>query len=96
MTNDAKLGMFTGVVGVVVAAALWSNPRPPEPPPLPASSPPVQSPLAAHSRPPAEATAAWPPANTPAPQWPSSPGVRTRPEVPAQPASRPAHPDDEP
>lgn len=95
MTNDAKLGMLAGVAGVVVAAALGTNPSPPEPPSAvdSATVAPGVTPQAGTAG--AGANGGRPVASTPAPgrgsepPLPHSPVVRTRPEVPAWPASRP-------
>jgi hypothetical protein len=97
MTNDAKLGLLTGVAGVVVAAALWTTP--PQPPPDTAgrtSHPPQATPP--HSV--AEASGGLPVANTPAPlrapaPLPSSPVARTHTDVPALPTSHAVRSDDE-
>lgn len=96
MTNDAKLGMLTGVVGVLFAAVFLA--KPPEPPAAPEPPAPAQ----AHAQPAAVPSA---PANTPragavasaAPAaFPSTPVVRTRKDVAAQPTARRPLADEEP
>jgi 2-oxoglutarate dehydrogenase E1 component len=89
MTNDAKLGLLAGVLGVIVAGTLSAN-RPPQNATAPAAP-------AAPEPKPARAAAA-------APAAPASPGalpaaldstpVRTRPEPDATPTSRKANDDD--
>jgi hypothetical protein len=85
MPNDAKLGMLAGVCGVIVAAVMFAQPRPPPetPPGAKADSAQTVQPGAV--------------ANTPvAPEPASTPVVRTRKEVDGQPASRTNTPDEEP
>ncbi len=84
MTNDAKLGMLAGVLGVIVAAVLFANAPPP---------PTAQSQPSAAGAPTKEAPAT-PEASTAA--LPSTPVGRTRKDVDAQPASRQAGADEEP
>lgn len=87
MTNDAKLGMLVGVLGVIVAAALFANSQPPQAPqPQPGAPEPAR---------PAVATAA-PEARKESPPLASTPVVRTRKDIDAQPASRPTGTDEEP
>lgn len=83
MTNDAKLGMLAGVLGVIVAAVLFAN----APPPTAQSQP-------SAAGPPAKEAPATPEASTAA--LPSTPVGRTRKDVDAQPASRQAGADEEP
>ena len=85
MTNDAKLGMLAGVLGVIVAAVLFAN----APPPTAQSQPSAVGPP-----PTAAAPTATPEASTAA--LPSTPVGRTRKDVDAQPASRQAGADEEP
>ena len=85
MTNDAKLGMLVGVLGVVVAASLFAQPTPPsasEPPKPATAAVPVSTTVAA----PTAVIAAEPPRE--APVLASTPVVRTRKEPAAQTASR--------
>ena len=89
MTNDAKLGMLAGVLGVIVAAVLFADAPPPPPPPSQPSAavpPPKDAPPTAAATPPQAGTAALP----------SAPVARTRKDVDAQPASRQAGADEEP
>ena len=87
MTNDAKLGMLAGVLGVIVAAVLFANtPQPAQPQPSAAVPPLKDAPPTAAATPPEASTAALP----------STPVARTRKEVDAQPASRPSGADEEP
>lgn len=93
MTNDAKLGMLVGVVGVVVAAVLFGNPAPPTPePPAPAKAAtvPASAPVAT--------AASIAPSELPRdrPSLPTTPVVRTRKEADAQPTSRRPSDDEEP
>ena len=95
MTNDAKLGMLVGVLGVVVAAVLFANPSPQtaEPAPQPAASKPaavVVGPLATS----VAAAPAEPPRDREA--LPTTLVVRPRKETAAQTASRPSDADEEP
>ena len=87
MTNDAKLGMLAGVLGVIVAAVLFANTPQPDP-----SQPSAAVPLAKDVPPTAAATP--PEAGTAA--LPSTPVARTRKDVDAQPASRQGSADEEP
>ena len=93
MTNDAKLGMLVGVLGVIVAAVLFTNASPP------AQSQPsaVELPAKQKDAPPAVVT------STPAPEvkstgapLSSTPVGRTRKETAAQPTSRPSGTEEEP
>ena len=87
MTNDAKLGMLAGVLGVIVAAMLFANAPPPAPSPPSAAVPPQKdAPPTAAATPPEAGTAALP----------STPVARTRKDVDAQPASRPSGMEEEP
>lgn len=89
MTNDAKLGMLAGVLGVVVAAVFFAK-QPPQPP---GAEPHARQPPAAQVAPPA-APGAQPEAGLAA--LPSTPVPRTRKDVAARPTSRQAVADDEP
>lgn len=94
MTNDAKLGMLVGVLGVVVAAVLFGNPAP-QPT---ASEPPAPAkPAALSASAPVAAAVAIAPPESPRdrPPLPTTPVVRTRKEADAQTASRPTF-DEEP
>lgn len=96
MTNDAKLGMLVGVVGVVLAAVFFTKQ-----PAQPVSAEPQAQvqPVAVPSAPsvPVSAQAALVPQADAAPaRFPSTPVVRTRKEVPAQPTSRQSLADEEP
>jgi predicted lipid-binding transport protein (Tim44 family) len=100
MTNDAKLGMLVGVIGVVVAAVLFGNPAP-QPASAPANPPAPSKPVAAAASvaPPASPQAAAAVVAV-APREPSglpaTPVVRTRKEIDAQPTSRRPADDEEP
>lgn len=88
MTNDAKLGMLAGVLGVIVAAVLFAN-----------GSPPAQSqPTAADPHKPAPAAVATvaPPVRTDRAPLPSTPVARTRKEAAGQSTSLAAGADEEP
>lgn len=85
MSNDAKLGMLAGVLGVIVAGVLSS--RDPDAPPNGAAKGPAR---AALPEAPAPRTASA------AKELPGTPVVRMRKETEAQPASRPTSADDEP
>ena len=80
MPNDAKLGLFVGVIGVI-AVAVMSIDRPATVagPPVSAANP---SPAAVHTAPPPHATV------TPSADPPSTPVAKTRPEVAGTPAAR--------
>ena len=100
MPNDAKLGLLTGVLGVIVVAALSAQ-RPPQPaavtatpPATPAKTPepptsespvPEPHPAAVESPPEPEVLPA---------ELPSTPVVRTRKEPDARPTSRTRNDDD--
>jgi hypothetical protein len=92
MSNDAKLGLMVGVLGVVVAAVVSVQKPAPQPQPGVAANP-VPKDVA---KPPAVAR----PAETPrSPEvlpadLASTPVVRTRREPDATPASRPRNDDD--
>ena len=87
MTNDAKLGMLAGVLGVIVAAVLFANTPPAAPSQPSAAGPPLkEAPPTAAATPPEAGTAALP----------STPVARTRKDVDAQPASRQGGADEEP
>jgi hypothetical protein len=98
MTNDAKLGMLAGVLGVIVAAVLFTK----APPPAGQSKPDeTAKPVAKEAA--QEATMSTPPAATPASvpprvrsDLPSTPVVRTRKDVEAQPTSLSGGADEEP
>ena len=96
MTNDAKLGMLAGLLGVVVAAVVFANAPPAaQSQPGPAAQlPPNEKPA-----PPTSAVAsaqAAVPSDSYTAELPSTPVVRTRKEVDAQPASRQGGLDEEP
>ena len=88
MSNDAKLGMLAGVLGVIVAGVLSS--RAPDAPPNGAAKGPAR---AALPEAPAPRTAS---AASAAKELPGTPVVHVRKETEAQPASRPTSADDEP
>jgi hypothetical protein len=95
MTNDAKLGMVAGVVGVIVAAVLLSNAPPPAAQSKPGTVPEAiaKEKLAAQPSSPGPggtATEGSPAALS------STPVIRTRKDVDAQPASRPSGTEEEP
>jgi len=84
MTNDAKLGMLAGVLGVIVAAVLLTNAPPRNAQPQPGAS--IQPTLKEKPAPTAPvATPATSSGNSAA--LPSSPVARTRKDVNAQPTS---------
>jgi hypothetical protein len=89
MTNDAKLGMLAGVLGVIVAAVMFAN-----------TPPPAQSrPEAADPRPPpkpAPTTATGTPPAIRDEALASTPVARTRKEVDGQSTSRTTGADEEP
>jgi hypothetical protein len=89
MTNDAKLGMLAGVLGVVVAAVLFGNAPPPE-----AGAGAASPEAAGLPQAPTAATPARPPPEASAAALPATPVPRTRKDLDAQPASRSA--DEEP
>lgn len=95
MTNDAKLGMLVGVLGVVVAAVLFANPAPPQTAESPQPAP--SKPAAVVVAPLATSVAAAP---TEPPRdrepLPTTPVVRPRKEPTAQPVSRQPDADEEP
>lgn len=81
MTNDAKLGMLVGVLGVIVAAVLLTNPAPPVPSqPTAAEAPAQPKPAVATVAPPEMRGGSESPASTPV--------ARTRKEVEGQSTSR--------
>ena len=86
MANDAKLGMFAGVLGVIVAAVLFTDPPPPVDPARPVAT----------VVPPATAQPASLPTASAAVPLPSTPIARTRKEVDAVPTARQVGADDEP
>ena len=92
MTNDAKLGMLVGVLGVIVAAVLFTNVPPP------AQSQPSADALPDKQKdaPPTVATVAPPEVKSAGAPLPSTPVVRTRKETDAQPTSRPSGTEEEP
>lgn len=70
MTNDAKLGLLAGVVGVITAAVLFSRPPPDQParaPPAAGAPAALPSPVASVNNVPA-AVAATPPKSRPEPE----------------------------
>ncbi len=85
MTNDSKLGMLAGVVGVIVAAVLFTK----QP-----AQPTGAEPLAIQAVPTAIAPSGPPEAGPVA--MSSTPVVRTRKDVDAKPTSRRSTYDDEP
>lgn len=99
MTNDAKLGMLAGVVGVLFAAVFLTKP------PAQPAAPEPPAPAQAHAQPaavpsvpsaPAVAPRAGAVASAAPAAFPSTPVVRTRKDVPAQPTSRQSLADEEP
>ncbi len=88
MTNDAKLGMLAGVLGVVIAAVFFTKP-PPQPPDAPAkpqaAAPVANTPATPGAQPEAGLAA-----------LPSTPVPRTRKDVTGQSTSRRAMSDEEP
>lgn len=82
MTNDSKLGMLAGVLGVVVAAVFFAK-QPAQPVAAEAQVAPTAS---APGAPPDAVPAALP----------STPVARTRKDVDARPASRQSGADEEP
>ncbi len=90
MTNDAKLGMLAGVLGVIVAAVLFAN----APPGPTAEAPPKEKPPPEAVPPPAATPAGSRQADTVA--LPSTPVPRTRKDLDVQPASRQGGADEEP
>ncbi|MBN9119187.1 MAG: hypothetical protein J0I06_08505 [Planctomycetes bacterium] len=92
MTNDAKLGMLVGVLGVIVAAVLFTSAPPPAPPQAGVPEPSAQ-PKAA---PPAVATVVPPIARGEKEPLASTPVARTRRDASAQPVSRSGGADEEP
>lgn len=91
MTNDAKLGMLAGVLGVIVAAVLIANAPPPGP--GVGDAPPEHSDAKAA---PAAATPARPPPEANTAALPATPIPRTRNELDAQPTSYKGGDDEEP
>ncbi|AWM38922.1 hypothetical protein GobsT_28480 [Gemmata obscuriglobus] len=91
MTNDAKLGMLVGVVGVVLAAVFLVKP-----PAQPVSAEPQSQvqPAAVPSVPVSAHVAAQPDASSNA--FPSTPVVRNRKDTPVRPVSRQPLADEEP
>jgi hypothetical protein len=86
MSNDAKLGLLAGVIGVVVAALLAGTR--PSGPPVGAGG--VAPQAASKTTPEAQSVAASPPAPAVFPaDLTSAPMVRTRREPDVMPASRP-------
>jgi hypothetical protein len=93
MTNDAKLGMLVGVLGVIVAAVLFTNASPPAQSQPSAAELPAQQKAVA----PTVVTVAPPPeVKSEKEPLPSTPVVRTRKEADAQPTSRPSGMEEEP
>ncbi len=86
MTNDSKLGMLAGVLGVVIAAMFFAK----QP-----SQPVGAEPQAKQQPAPTASAPGVPPEAGPA-ALPSTPVVRTRKEVDAKPASRQPNFDEEP
>ncbi|HEY1191761.1 MAG TPA: hypothetical protein VGE74_29285 [Gemmata sp.] len=98
MTNDAKLGMLVGVVGVVMAAVFLTKPTPQ---PVAAEPPaqPQRSSVAAElprTNPSASVVAHAPRTEDQPAEFPSTPVVRVRKDVPAQPTARHTASDEEP
>jgi hypothetical protein len=89
MTNDAKLGMLVGVLGVIVAAVLFTNSQPPQAPQAQPNAPEPTAPTVATAAPAPEVRKESAPLA-------STPVVRTRKDIDAQPASRPTGTDEEP
>ena len=91
MTNDAKLGMLVGVLGVIVAAVLLTSPAPPvqSQPTAEAPAQPAPAPAVATVVPPPEVRRGGEPLA-------STPVARTRKEVEGQATSRSGGADDEP
>jgi hypothetical protein len=90
MPNDAKLGLFTGVIGVIVVAAMSTN-RPPAPHPgadTPGSPSAAVKPSEASKAPGPHAVAPAPVARAGEPA--STPIPRKRTEPDGTPASRPS------
>ncbi|MFM8271780.1 MAG: hypothetical protein ACKODX_05535 [Gemmata sp.] len=87
MTNDAKLGMLAGVLGVILAAVFLAKPAQP----VAAESQTKQAPAPTASAP----VPGAPPQAGPA-ALPSTPVARTRRDVDATPASRQVAHDEEP
>jgi hypothetical protein len=91
MTNDAKLGMLVGVLGVIVAAALFTNTPPVQSQPSAAEAPAqpkASAPTVANVAPPEARGGSEPLASTPV--------ARTRKEAAGQSTSRAAGADEEP
>lgn len=91
MTNDAKLGMLVGVLGVIVAAVLLTKPAPPvqsQPAAAEAPAPTNPAPTVATITPPEVRRASEPLTSTPV--------ARTRKEVEGQSTSRSGGADEEP
>ena len=95
MTNDAKLGMLVGVLGVIVAAVLFTNATPPAQSQPSAAEAPAQ-PKAAAPTVTTAATVAPPQVKSDGDALPSTPVARTRKESDAQPTSRPSGAEEEP
>jgi hypothetical protein len=86
MPNDTKLGLLTGVAGVVAAAVLYSQtPQPSPPAPPAAAANPAPATTLARSGQPAPATTAVPD---------DAVAATGRPEVEGRAVSRPAGPDE--
>ena len=95
MTNDAKLGMLAGVLGVIVAAVLFAHAPPPSAQSRPGVEPQGKENAATQPASPANAApGALSGTNTAA--LPSTPVARTRKDVDAQPTSRQGGMDEEP
>ncbi len=88
MTNDAKLGMLAGVLGVIVAAVLFTN----APPPAAQSQPGAPEP----AKPAAALTAGAPVVRSEGAALASTPVARTRKEAEGQSTSRAGGADEEP
>jgi hypothetical protein len=84
MTNDAKLGMLAGVLGVIVAAVLFTNAPPPTAQSRPGA---VELPAQPKAAPPV-ATVAPPQARNASEPLASTPVARTRKEAEGQSTSR--------
>ena len=98
MTNDAKLGMLVGVLGVIVAAVLFTNAPPPAQSQPSAAEAPAQKASAPTVAPvaPTAVTVAPPQVKSDGDALPSTPVARTRKETDAQPTSRPSGAEEEP
>jgi hypothetical protein len=100
MTNDSKLGMLVGVLGVIAAAVLFTNPPQPVESPQPSAAESQVAPRTALPTPPEVAREVAPYPSTPALRevapFPSTPVARTRTETEAQTTRRSPSADEEP